>query len=311
MRSLAPEKYHEILTPNYSVCCKRRIFDSTWYPSLHDPKIDLTSLALTSIEENSVTLGPERYYPDNTNTTSKVSMDQKIVSADVIVLANGFEAHHWLHPLDITGRNGQDLIKQMESRGGPQAYQGTAMDGFPNFFMIIGPNTVTGHSSVILATENMTDYIVKFVGPVLRGDFQTVDVKKSAEIAYTQDIQAKLKETVFMKGGCTSWYFTKDGWNSVVLPYSQIWFWYRCQFARWQDWNIKYTTKGSIKLLAGRVVRLGSVLALTFIVLRLLQLKQSGGSIKHQLTAYKSTMASAIVTTLDKAKQAVIRMDSL
>lgn len=165
-----------------------------------------------------MTLGPGRYYPDEKDTSSKVSTEQKTVAADVIVLANGFVTSKWLHPLKITGADGQDLISTMDKRGGPQAYQGTAMDGFPNFFMIFGPNTATGHSSVILASENMTDYAMKFVAPILKGDVKTVDVKKEAEVAYTQDIQTKLKDTVFMGGGCSSWYFTKDGWNSTVLP---------------------------------------------------------------------------------------------
>lgn len=218
MKKTAPAKYHEILAPNYSICCKRRIFDATWYRSLNDPKIELTTLPLTSIQENSVTLGPGRYYPSEEDNTSKVSTEPKTLPIDVIVLANGFEIHHWFHPLAITGKDGEDLIKTMQERGGAQAYQGTAMDGFPNFFMIVGPNTITGHSSVILATENMTDYISRFVGPILKGDVTTVDVKKEAEIAYTQDLQTKLKDTVFMRGGCTSWYFTKDEWNSTVLP---------------------------------------------------------------------------------------------
>jgi cation diffusion facilitator CzcD-associated flavoprotein CzcO len=218
MKASAPAKYHEMLTPNYSICCKRRIYDATWYPSLNNPKIELTTLPLTSIQENSVTLGPGRYYPDEKDTTSKVPTEQRTIPIDIIVLANGFEIHQFLHPLAITGKDGQDLIKTMQDRGGAQAYQGTAMDGFPNFFIIAGPNTITGHSSVILATENMTDYITKFIGPILKGDVKTVDVKKEAEVAYTQDIQTKLKDTIFMSGGCTSWYYTEDLWNSTVLP---------------------------------------------------------------------------------------------
>jgi cation diffusion facilitator CzcD-associated flavoprotein CzcO len=217
MRDTVPSKYHEILTPDYSVGCKRRIFDATWLPSLNDPRINLTTLPLTSLQEHSVTLGPGRNYPNPKNTNSKVSTEQTTVPTDVIVLANGFEAHHWLHPLKITGKGGKDLIETMIERGGPQAYQGTAMDGFPNFQMLVGPNTITGHSSVILATENMTDYTLRFVKLVLEGDARTFDVKKEAEISYTKDIQGAMKDTVWMKGGCSSWYF-KDGWNSTVLP---------------------------------------------------------------------------------------------
>jgi cation diffusion facilitator CzcD-associated flavoprotein CzcO len=216
MRETVPSKYHEILTPDYSVACKRRIYDATWFPSLNDPKINLTTLPLTSLQEDSVTLGPGRCYPPK-EVDSEVSTEQINVSTDVIVLANGFEVHHWLHPLKITGKDGKDLIDTMMERGGPQAYQGTAMDGFPNFQFIAGPNTITGHTSVVLAIENMTDYTLRFVKLVLRGDARTFDVKKDAEVAYTQDLQAKMKDTVWMKGGCSSWYFT-DGWNSTVLP---------------------------------------------------------------------------------------------
>jgi cation diffusion facilitator CzcD-associated flavoprotein CzcO len=217
LKATVPEKYHEILTPNYSVACKRRIFDNTWFPSLHDPKVELTTLPVTNIRGSQVSLGPGRYYPDPKDMNSKVPTERKDIPIDLIILANGFEIQNWLHPMKITGKEGKDLIETMMERGGPQAYQGTAIDSFPNFFIIFGPNTVTGHNSVIFASENMADYAMRFVKMVLRGDVRTVEVKKEAEIAYTSDIQAKLKETVFMKGGCSSWYF-KDGWNSAVLP---------------------------------------------------------------------------------------------
>ncbi|GME25485.1 flavin-binding monooxygenase [Neofusicoccum parvum] len=216
MKKTVPEKYHEILTPDYGVGCKRRIFDATWFPGLHDPRIELTTQPLTAVHENSVTLGPGRTYPKEKEGEQK---PERTVPADVIVLANGFDVTKWLHPLNVTGRDGQDLVEVMEQRGGPQVYQGTAMDGFPNFFVIFGPNTATGHSSVILATENMVNYALKFVKPVIQGDVETVEVKKEAEVAYTTAIQRDLKDTVWSSGGCNSWYFDKKtGWNSTVLP---------------------------------------------------------------------------------------------
>jgi cation diffusion facilitator CzcD-associated flavoprotein CzcO len=201
MKREVPEKYHDILTPDYGVGCKRRIYDAQWFPSLHNPKIDLITDKLTEVHERSVVVG------------------QKEIPADVIVLANGFDVTRWFSPLVVHGRGGKDLVDEMDERGGPQVYQGTAMDGFPNFFIIYGPNTTTGHSSVVLATENMVQYILKFIKPILRGDAKTVEVKHEAEVAYTQDIQKQLKNTVWMKGGCASWYYDKTGWNSTVLPY--------------------------------------------------------------------------------------------
>jgi cation diffusion facilitator CzcD-associated flavoprotein CzcO len=129
MKKTVPEKYHEILTPDYGVGCKRRIFDHTWFPLLNNDKVELTTLPLTEVKEKSVKLGPGRMYPDPAITTSKVSNDEKEVPADVIVLANGFDTTRWLHPMTVLGDDGQDLVDTMQERGGPQAYQGTAFDG--------------------------------------------------------------------------------------------------------------------------------------------------------------------------------------
>jgi len=110
------------------------------------------------------------------------------------------------------------------------------MDGFPNFFMIFGPNTATGHSSVILASENMVNYSLQFVKQIINRDVNTVEVKREAEEAYTADVQKSLKHTVWMDGGmftsgvcmlrpttdipsgCSSWYYDKNGWNASVFP---------------------------------------------------------------------------------------------
>lgn len=215
MKKIVPEKYHEMLTPDYGIGCKRRIFDKRWYESLNDPRIELTTQPLTRVKENSVIIGPGETYP----LDKKSDLPEKEVPADIIVLANGFDTTKWLHPLRVAGKGGKDLVEAMEERGGAQAYQGTAFDGFPNFFIIFGPNTVTGHSSVVMASENMVNYSLKFIKLLLEGEASTVDVKKDAEIRFTTEIQKALKNTVWMSGGCNSWYYTENGWNSTVYPY--------------------------------------------------------------------------------------------
>lgn len=215
MKKTVPEKYHEILTPDYGVGCKRRIFDAHWFPALQDPRLELTTQPLTAVHKNSVTLGPGRIYPKN----SEKEEPERTIPADIIVVANGFDITKWLHPLTVIGRDGQDLVEEMERRGGPQAYQGTAMDGFPNFFIVFGPSTATGHSSVILASENMVNYALKFIKLILNGDAETVEVKKEAEEDYTRDIQRNLKDTIWSSGGCNSWCFdNQTGWNSTMYP---------------------------------------------------------------------------------------------
>lgn len=216
MRKTAPKKYHEMLTPNYGIGCKRRISDATWYPGLHDPAVELTTLALTSISENSVTLGPKSQ-PDTKGTDTSIT-ETRALPADVIILANGFETTQWFHSLDIIGRGGKSLHQVFEERGGPQMYMGTAMDGFPNFYTLFGPNTATGHTSVIFASECMVNLSLKLIKPVLAGDADVVEITKEAEVEWARDTQQALKKRVWNTGGCTSWYKSKTGWNSTVYP---------------------------------------------------------------------------------------------
>ena len=218
MKKRVPEKYHEILTPDYGVGCKRRIFDAFWLDSLNDPKIELTTQPVTSIQPKGVTLGPGRTYPKPEDTTSKAPTDEKHLPADAIILANGFELTTWLSPLRVIGKDGAVMQEVWDSRGGPQAYMGNAMDGFPNFFMIFGPNTATGHSSVILASENMVEYSLKFIRQILNHDVKTFDVKKEKEIAWTNMMQENLKGMIWHSGGCRSWYKTENGWNATAYP---------------------------------------------------------------------------------------------
>ncbi len=76
----------------------------------------------------------------------------------------------------------------------------------------------TGHSSVILASENMVEYTLKFIKKILSKDVKTFEVKKEKEIAWTSEMQEKLKNTVWHSGGCHSWYKTTNGWNSTAYP---------------------------------------------------------------------------------------------
>ena len=219
MKRKAPKEYHEILTPDYSIGCKRRIFDPNpgWYDSMHDPRYRLTTQKLKSLQPHGVTLSGSQTYPPSAASGDKDTEDERI-PADVVVLANGFDITTWLHPLEVIGRDGRSIHEVWKERGGPQAYLGTAMDECPNFFIIFGPNTATGHSSVILAIENMVEHTLLMIEPILKGDVDIIEIQKEKEIEFTQKLQRELKDTVFMSGGCTSWYYDENGWNSTGYP---------------------------------------------------------------------------------------------
>lgn len=213
VRSTIPQKYHAMMTPEYPYGSKRRVFDRAWLESMRKPNYHLTTKALKSVGPFAVTLGSSRASPNQ--PIKKIESEKDVeVHADVIVLANGYDASRWIHPLNVYGRGGKSIHKIWNERGGPQAYMSTAVDGFPNFLMVGGPNSVTGHWSIILVTENTVGYIMKIIEPVLKGNARFVEPKKQAVLEWADRIQRELKGTVFVDS--KSWYQDKDGFNSMM-----------------------------------------------------------------------------------------------
>ncbi|KAJ5150600.1 uncharacterized protein N7500_010789 [Penicillium coprophilum] len=309
MHQLAPKEYHEILTPDYSLGCKRRILDGTWYRSLNAPNVELTTQPLTRVNAKSVILGPGRHYPpQNSDDADEV----REIPADVIILANGFETNQWLHPLKVIGRKGKDLEEVWAERGGAQAYQGIAMDSFPNFFMLFGPNTATGHTSVIFATENAVNYSLNFIKPILNGQVTSYEVKENAEREWTRQVQDALQKSVFRRGACSSWYITADGWNSTTYPYvfllwrslaitdmafrfTQIHYWLRCKFPVWRHWTAKLTRRGRTLRAIRKTIQASALLGLFAGIRFLHQNPQQKTQLVQSLLAGKEWLISAVL----------------
>ncbi|KAI1346376.1 hypothetical protein F5Y01DRAFT_22207 [Xylaria sp. FL0043] len=222
MRKTAPKKYHDILIPDFEVGCKRRIFDSGYLKSLHEEKLTLTdSPALEIVQEG-------------------VRTKDGLIPADVIVLANGFVTNHCLDQIEIKGRGGKTVAQHWQETGGATAYNSTVLSGFPNFFMLLGPNAATGHTSALMASENSINFALRVIKPILDGKASVVELKPHAEQEYTDRIQSALNKTVF-NSGCTSWYVEKNetgkNWNGMSYPWSQSYFWFRSFFPVWSDWR--------------------------------------------------------------------------
>ncbi|EEH34998.2 monooxygenase [Paracoccidioides lutzii Pb01] len=203
MRKHAPAKYHDLLIPDFDFGCKRRIFDVGGY--------------LKSLNAENITLTDEKpleILPDGIRTKNGV------IKADVIVLATGFETK-FLHSMDVIGRDGQSVRERWDKYPGPTAYNSSVLSGFPNFFMLLGPNSATGYTSALIASENTINYALRILKPILTGKATSVDIKQQAEKSYADKVQAALKETVFNAGGCQSWYIQKSKWNATIYPWSQ------------------------------------------------------------------------------------------
>jgi hypothetical protein len=137
--------------------------------------------------------------------------------ADCLVFGTGFQATDPLPRDCIIGRNGVDLIDTWHD--GAHAYKGTTVPGYPNLFLIVGPNTGLGHNSMILMIEAQVTYILDALRQMQRHRIASVDVKPDVESAYNQRLQDQLKRTIWNTGGCQSWYLDpRTGKNTTLWP---------------------------------------------------------------------------------------------
>ncbi|OKO89620.1 Baeyer-Villiger monooxygenase [Penicillium subrubescens] len=185
MREASPKKYHDLLIPDFDVGCKRRIFDPGYLKSLHSERALLTDAKIERI------------------TSEGIETDKGFIAADVIVLATGFQTNKFIPYMDVVGRNGENVSQHWGKYGGPAAYNCSALSGFPNFFMLLGPNAATGHTSAMMAAENSINYALRVLKPVLDGDAASVEVTAKAEHDYVYWVQDALKKRVW-NAGCVS-----------------------------------------------------------------------------------------------------------
>ncbi|KAE8143900.1 hypothetical protein BDV38DRAFT_232277 [Aspergillus pseudotamarii] len=225
MKETAPPKYHDILIPDFEIGCKRRIFDDGYLKSLHSENLSLTTAKILEI------------VPEGVRTSDG------IVAADVIVLATGFKTNQFTPFMEIVGRDGS-LTDHWKRYDGPEAYNCSAMSGFPNFFLLFGPNAGTGHTSALMAAENSVNYALRVLKPVFEKGADSVELTQVAEDEYSHRVQDALRKRVW-NAGCQSWYQNDKNWNAMAYPWSQAYFWYRSLFPINSHWNVR--TRGPRK----------------------------------------------------------------
>ncbi|OBH87982.1 4-hydroxyacetophenone monooxygenase [Mycobacterium scrofulaceum] len=194
------------LTPDYPIGCKRVLFSNDWYPALASANVDVQTGAITEV-----------------TATGVRTADGRLHEVDVVIYGTGFKATEFLAPMTITGRDGRDL--QSEWAEGARAHLGMAVPGFPNMFLIYGPNTNLGSSSIILMMEQQARYIRQITEELARGGVaRAFEVRRAAEQAYDAEVQARLDAGVWTS--CASWYRTASGrvttnWPGLVHEYQR------------------------------------------------------------------------------------------
>ncbi|KAH7096819.1 4-hydroxyacetophenone monooxygenase [Auriculariales sp. MPI-PUGE-AT-0066] len=226
VRKMAPKKYHKILIPDFPFGCKRRVLDENgqYAAVLHKPNVALH-------EENIVKHVPGRRLILATGFRGNDGGLAPLPTAFFKTNDRGFS----YSILRIYGRASIPLDEYWRKEfGGPAAYETVAVNGFPNYFIIFGPNSNTGHTSAIIGIENGVNLVLKLIKPILKGHNKTIEISAIAERAYHDKVQAKLKKTVFGVN-CGAWYM-HGGHNSSTYPWSAITRWWHCTFPQWRDW---------------------------------------------------------------------------
>ena len=144
-----------------------------------------------------------------------MTRDGKRHPVDAIVYGTGFHATDFLAPMKITGLNGRSRNEAW--RDGAEAYNGICVAGFPNLFMLYGPNTNLSHSSLVYMLESQARYIVQAIQAMMGQRLRFVNVKANRQAEYDMKIQERLKRSIW-NSGCTSWYQTATGKNTSVWP---------------------------------------------------------------------------------------------
>ncbi|EPK3215172.1 4-hydroxyacetophenone monooxygenase, partial [Acinetobacter baumannii] len=147
----------------------------------------------------------------------------KLREVDAIIYGTGFTATEFMAPMQITGLDGRTLKDTWKN--GAEAYLGLTVNGFPNFFMLYGPNTNLGHNSIVYMIESQVNYILDALRTTLKNNLLFTNIRAEIQHEFNQDIQEKMKKTVWAQG-CTSWYQTADGkntnnWPGFTLEYRQ------------------------------------------------------------------------------------------
>jgi cation diffusion facilitator CzcD-associated flavoprotein CzcO len=209
-RTVADEGLRGALTPDYPFRCKRVLLGDEYYRALQEDNVELVTDPIERIGEASV-----------------ITTAGRAVDVDAIVLATGFETSRYLSGIDVIGTGG----RRLHDRWGddPSAYLGVAVGGFPNFFMLYGPNTNQGGNSIVYILEAGARLVASAVSRVARrGGY--VDVRPEAEKRYNDALSADLERTVWTQ--CDSYFRSPTGRIVTQWPYTEL------EYAR-RTWRLR------------------------------------------------------------------------
>lgn len=191
-------KLREKLTPNYQIGCKRINISDDYYESLQRPNSDLITESISLIDSAGI------------KTTDGITHE-----CDTIIFGTGFVTTEYLQPMKIYGSKEKELTEQWA--GSAESYLGISVAGFPNYFLLLGPNTGLGHNSVVFMIEAQIEYVIRALNYLKKAKKSLIDVKLERQETFCRLTQMKL-ENFSWGSGCDSWYLSKNGKNYSIWP---------------------------------------------------------------------------------------------
>ncbi|KAJ3546874.1 hypothetical protein NMY22_g1862 [Coprinellus aureogranulatus] len=194
----APLKYHSMLLPDYPLGCQRIVFNVSYLQTLHKPNVKLVKQ-------------PVKRFTDS----GLLTVDGQLHRFDVIIAATGYMTH--LAPFEIHGKRGSTLQAYYDRHGGPEAYKGAMVPGFPNFFMLGGPNIATGYMSYILSIDCQLQLIIPLVKRLTSTEFVSYEVTQRASYSYNRKLRKMFRNTVWNTMAGT--HFKDPGSGKIILVF--------------------------------------------------------------------------------------------
>jgi cation diffusion facilitator CzcD-associated flavoprotein CzcO len=202
------------LTPSYRMGCKRILLSDDYYPALTQPNVSLVTHGIKEIREHSV-----------------VTSDGTAHDADALIFGTGFHVSDFPVAQRIVGPDGVSLAQRWSAKPARTAFRGTTTSGFPNLFVLTGPNTGLGHTSQVFMIEAQIRYVVSALLHTSRHGIDRIEVRPASQAAFDRVVQRKMRPTVWVTGGCKSWYLDADGRNVSLWPdFTWIYAWQTRRF---------------------------------------------------------------------------------
>ena len=197
-RQIADPALRAKVTPDYTIGCKRILISDDFYPAISRANVDVITEGIREVRANSI-----------------VAADGSEREVDAIIFGTGFKAQDPMPRGAVFGRGGKDIVEVWKD--GAEAYKGTTQAGFPNFYMLMGPNTGLGHNSMVYMIESQIQYVMDALKTMRRERLRSLEVRADVQARYNVGLQEKLGKAVW-QSGCRSWYINEAGKNTTLWP---------------------------------------------------------------------------------------------